>query len=373
MTRARRNRRQTHLRASRAAGRPKPAGFAPKVSINRPPVPDADDTFDTRPVPAVRGGRAVQPLPFPQMPPLDQTLLTVVSLLAVAAGTIIVIDLWLLIVTAGFSPPQAAGEPVSAPPATAEPTGPVGLTPTVSSPANPVEAIMQAGHPMIAVPGGTLERGGLSPVGLSPYYIDQLEVSNAQWEGCVDAGACPRPESPAEDVLGRYYDDPAYADYPVVRVTWYEAAAYCRWRGARLPSEAEWEMAARYHPDDATLTAYPWGDEWDPSRLNYCDESCQPDDPIYITPGYDDGWPQLAPVGSFVLGASPLGVLDMAGNAAEWTADRLDGGEQRVVRGGAWNLDAAWARSTSRLGVLPDARTPGIGFRCAISAAALNR
>jgi formylglycine-generating enzyme required for sulfatase activity len=347
--------------------------FAPKVSINRLPIPDVDDTFDTRPVPSVQRRRATRQLPLFQTPLRDQTLLTIVWLLAVAAGTIIIIDLWLLVVTAGFSPPQAAREPVSAPSMATNAALPTDVKPpTSSSPASPVEAIVQAGHPMIAVRGGTLEMDALPPVALSPYYIDQLEVSNTQWKACVDAGACPRPEPSAEYVLGRYYGDPAYANYPAVHVTWYEAAAYCRWRGARLPSEAEWEMAARYHPDDATLTAYPWGDEWDPTRLNYCDESCQPDNPIYITPGYDDGWPQLTPVGSFALGASPLGVLDMAGNAAEWTADRLDDSEQRVVRGGAWNLDAAWARSTSRLGVLPDARTPGIGFRCAISAATLN-
>jgi formylglycine-generating enzyme required for sulfatase activity len=293
---------------------------------------------------------------------LDQTLITIVALLAVAAGTIIVIDLVLLLTLNGLEP-QAA-EPVSAPPA-AE------VTPTIITPGESVEALMQAGHPMIAVPGGVLDWDNRSPVGVSPFYIDQLEVTNAQWKTCVEAGACSPPEPASDDVLGRYYGNAAYANYPVAYVTWYDAVTYCRWRGARLPTEAEWEMAARYHPGTASLTAYPWGDEWDPTRLNYCDESCQPDNPIYVTPGYDDGWPQFAPVGSFALGASPLGVLDMAGNAAEWVADHLDGSEQRVVRGGAWNLDAAWARSTSRLGVPPDARTPGIGFRCAASAAAL--
>jgi formylglycine-generating enzyme required for sulfatase activity len=366
-------------RVTEAERQPEIAFRGPTVAINRPAPPDVDDTFDTRPAtpPLERrpSGEKARPLLSGQ---LDRLLLFVIAVLAVAAGAIIVIDLSLLLIVNGVEPPRRAGEePASAPPVVVESAAPAEATPSVVVVPESDGAIMQAGHPMIAVPGGAFERSDLLSVVLSPYYIDQLEVTNAQWQACVSAGACSPPQPTAEDVLGRYYGDGTYASYPVVNVTWYDAAAYCRWRGARLPTEAEWEMAARYQPDTATIdatatAAYPWGAEWDPARLNYCDESCQPDNPIYVTPGYDDGWPQLAPVGSFALGASPLGVLDMAGNAAEWVSDRLDGDEERVVRGGAWNLDAAWARSTSRLGVPPDARTPGIGFRCAISAAALN-
>ena len=110
-----------------------------------------------------------------------------------------------------------------------------------------------------------------------------------------------------------YFGDPAFADYPVVHVDWRRAAAYCAWADARLPTEAEWEYAAR-GPEDRL---FPWGDIFDPTRLNYCDRSCAG----MSDPSYDDGFPDTAPVGSFPQGASWVGALDMAGNVREWVDD----------------------------------------------------
>ncbi len=269
---------------------------------------------------------------------------------------------------------------------------------TQVAPSRPTEivaiegGILLGGVEMALVPGGSFEMGDSSEgpvhtVTLSAYYIDRYEVTNQQWLECVTAGACPEPSS-AADYLGEpYYGVDAFANYPVIYVNWYNADAYCRWRGARLPTEAEWEMAARWNPETGAVTAYPWGDEWDPTRLNFCDASCALGGGDLTT---DDGWPQTAPVGSFPDGASAVGVLDMSGNVAEWVADWYQAdyyalspasdppgsasGTQRVVRGGAWGVARPdLLRSARRAQFEPTAQGPGVGLRCAISASVVNR
>jgi formylglycine-generating enzyme required for sulfatase activity len=166
------------------------------------------------------------------------------------------------------------------------------------------------------------------------------------------------------------------ADHPVVNVSWHDAAAYCRWVGKRLPTEAEFEYATRA----GTQTIYWRGNFLPTTRqvANVADESARTLLPV-IMAGYDDGAVTTAPVGSYE--ANPFGLFDMTGNVSEWTADWYDGlyyrtspgrnptgppsGEYRMVRGGAW-IDASYKiRSTERGGGAPTERDTKIGFRCA--------
>ena len=191
---------------------------------------------------------------------------------------------------------------------------------------------------------------------LGAYWIDRTEVTNAQYRKCVEAGACREPECPYSWGHESAYNAP---DHPVVCVSWYDARAYAAWVGGWLPTEAEWEKAAR--GTDGRI--YPWGDEFDGNRLNYCDRNCTKGD---IDTSVDDGYVVTAPVGSYLSGTSPYGALDMAGNVWEWVADWYDAeyygrsparnpqgpasGDYRVLRGGDFGGNAvADARCACRL------------------------
>lgn len=213
-------------------------------------------------------------------------------------------------------------------------------------------------------------------VGLSAFWIDRTEVTNRQYAQCVDAGACAPPVETGSFSRPGYYDDPAFDDYPVVQVDWGMASVYCAWSGARLPTEAEWEFAAR-GPENRL---FPWGDTFDPARLNYCDKSCAG----MSDPSFDDGFPDTAPVGSFPQGASWVGALDLAGNVREWVADWYGpyaaeaginpigpvSGESRIPRGGSWYDTPDDVRSLNRGANLPDYTHPKVGFRCAVDSLA---
>ncbi len=242
------------------------------------------------------------------------------------------------------------------------------------------------GMPQVYILAGIFRMGGMDVrrapnelpdhnVTLDAFWMDQLEVTNAMYALCVDAAVCEPPQNFRSQRRDSYFENPEFKDYPVVYVTWGQAISYCSWAGRRLPTEAEWERAAR--GDD--FRTFPWGeDKADGTLANF-----------NMLVG------DTSRVGTYQAGASPFGVLDMAGNVAEWVNDfysynyslesilnptgpATSSSFNRVVRGGSLgdaeinirvskrssvlgsNLNAA-PSSSSYLGDF----SPRIGFRCA--------
>jgi formylglycine-generating enzyme required for sulfatase activity len=230
---------------------------------------------------------------------------------------------------------------------------------------------------MVLVPAGAFPMGcdGANPaencnwweqplhsVEVSAFQIDKVEVTNGRYKVCVEAGDCLPPSQTSVVFYDDYYDNPLYDDYPVVFVGWEQAHAFCAWAGKRLPTEAEWEKAGRGATD---TRKYPWGNE--------------PPDATKTNWGSTKG---IDPVGSYPAGASPYGVLDMAGNVWEWVSDWFrpdyysvspakdpqgpDSGSGHILRGGSWIATDGPNRLATRGG-----QTGGfdsLGFRCAKSA-----
>jgi formylglycine-generating enzyme required for sulfatase activity/serine/threonine protein kinase len=257
---------------------------------------------------------------------------------------------------------------------------------------------------MVAIAGGKFFMGDddgdederpAHQVILSPYCIGLREVTVRDYAACVQAGGCePAPTvvtwkdiAPNEKkAFSKLCNgaDPERGDHPVNCVDWKMAGAYCAHAGQRLPTEAEWEFAAR----GSDGRKYPWGDEEpDSTRLNACGKECltwAAKNGVTMRSLYanDDGFAGTAPVGSFPRGASPFGLLDIVGNVWEWTSDwegayhptpetdpkGAKTGTRRVVRGGAFNgAFASWIRPTRRYSDRPETRSHAYGIRCAMS------
>lgn len=220
-------------------------------------------------------------------------------------------------------------------------------------------------HKMVLIDAGLFamgsEKGGAEEkpvhlVELEEYYIDLYEVTLGQYRVCVEAGGCLEPIEAPGCVWYRLADEME----PINCMTWYDANSYCTWAKLRLPSEAEWEKAAR-GVDGRT---YPWGEDVDRTKANY-----------------KGGFGRAIEVGSYPDGRSPYGLYDMGGNVWEWVEDRYDEnyyvkspyknplgperGVNRVLRGGSWCFISNAMRSTRRVPYYVGTTDTDIGFRCA--------
>jgi len=263
------------------------------------------------------------------------------------------------------------------------------------------------GMTQVYVPGGVFTMGSddsgyshespVHMVTLDAYWIDQTEVTNSMFATfAAQAGYQTvaertgfsftyNPETAkTETTQGADWQHPFGPDssladlneHPVVHISWSDALAYCEWAGRRLPTEAEWEKAAR--GTDARI--FPWGNDFDGTLLNFADLRLNA---FWGDSSSDDGFQFTAPVGSYPLGASPYGALDLAGNVWEWVNDWVDeayyqdspasnpggpdSGEYRVLRGGSWHDPEDGQRASYRGWASPDDTDITLGFRCALS------
>ncbi len=275
--------------------------------------------------------------------------------------------------------PNAAAAPASV--ATAQSTPPAG-----------VATVKPAAHPgkMVLIPAGTFEMGSPAGVGFSDehpqhtvhvnaFYMDLTEVTVAQYAACVAAGRCAEAPKSQQSFWMRFCnaDRADRADHPENCVAWNMARDYCHWIGGRLPTEEEWEYAAR-GTDGRT---YPWGNEPPgPRLLDACGTECaaalqRTGHSLRGQALYDssDGWGTTAPVGSYPAGRSPFGLYDMAGNVWEWTStfycpysSGKCASKSYAVRGGGWYGNrVSQFRAANRYRDVPSVHIFNLGFRCA--------
>ena len=261
--------------------------------------------------------------------------------------------------TPAFTPVPTSA-PTSAAQATPTPAAPAQATPTAAAPA-------KLTVPMIAIPAGEFTMGSdreierpSHKVSVPAFEMDQFEVTNEQFASFVKATAYKTTAEKTGDSMAWSAYAAGKPNNPVVKVSWNDAVAYCQWTGKRLPTEAEWEKAAR--GTDGRL--YPWGNEWALGKANT----------------KEAGYRGTTITGSLPGGASPYGVMDMAGNVAEWTSDwfqpypgypggdsaaQFFGQKYRVIRGGGWFSDKEMVRTTTRSCSSVDLANDDVGFRCA--------
>ena len=272
----------------------------------------------------------------------------------------------------------------------------------------PQAAISAAQDDMVLVPAGEFTMGtsagsnGLPDehpprlVYLSAFWIDRYEVTNAAYETFVQATdyVAPANANPVSTLWEHNRPLPGIEQHPVVNVSWLDAVAFCRWAGKRLPTEAEWEKAAR----GTTGRLYPWGNEWDFEKANSASYWAKRTVEFSNSVDWEAFWIKgegavisrekgvkgeilTLPVGSFPAGVGPYGALDLAGNAAEWVQDWYnpnyyptaplsdpqgpDRGAIKAMRGGSWLKPAISLRTTDRDWGTMDSRPSGTGFRCA--------
>ena len=270
---------------------------------------------------------------------------------------------------ASTPPPTLPALPTEAPP-TLEPATNVPPSPTLvpislSGPGVGSEMAWVDGSVLSFVPAGEFTMGYTAAdapqktVYLDGYWIYQTEVTNSMYAFCVSVGAC---APPAQELGAPVYDNPIYANYPIVGVSWDMAANYCNWIGGSLPTEAQWEKAAR----GSAGAPYPWGNE---------DANCDLGNFVGCVGALSD-------VTKFADGASPYGVLDMAGNVLEWVNDYYgefyydsapaenpagpESGEFRVVRGSGYGTDIEQVASAIRHPAGNAYHSHDLGFRCVI-------
>lgn len=261
--------------------------------------------------------------------------------------------------------PTVVPSQTSAPSLTASQTS--AATPAVSVDQNAEMILVPSGNFIMGSDGGQADEKPVHTVFLDAFYFDKYKVTNALYKLCVDASVCAAPKFKNSFLRPIYYGDPRYDQFPVIGVDWYMAKTYCQWRAARLPTEAEWEKAAR-GPDGRT---YPWGEGIDQSRANYNNNN----DPNFVG--------DTSKVDAYPNGVSAYGAFDMAGNVWEWVADIYDAnyyasltspianplgpttGDFRVIRGGSWNSNGFTLHSARRSWNDPSNANVYIGLRCA--------
>lgn len=354
--------------------------------VRRERFPDAKFYSALENVISPQAGEAVQlpadaKVPVRAKSPVNRPRSQLGITIAIIGAVVLLLAVGIPLVWSGLAresapPPadQAGSEPSASPLSNTSEPGITATIPSTSAETDPSSDFVDSkGAAMRFVPAGNFIMGSDSgydnekpahSVYVDDFYIDKYEVTNALYKACVDAGACQSPKQTNSFTRESYYGNSEYDDYPVLYVDWEDAASYCQWRGMSLPTEAQWEKAAR-GTDGRT---YPWGNKIDEGYANYKDDLGD-----------------TSAVGSYENGKSPYGVYDMAGNVWEWVADWYSdtyslntvltnptgpaSGQFRVLRGGSWHDGDDIVRTTNRgWNQLEYFYNVDFGFRCAMDA-----